>query len=91
MEDKRKVVNLEATGVVSGDYESNCLDVTKEEFKRLTGFDPIEYDESYFYKNLFRYYDIKVPIKYITDFNKTDILKIKVTYEIEKVGEAEER
>ena len=95
MNENKKVITLEITGAPSGDYENNCIDVSQEEFKRLTGFEPIEYDESYFYKNLFRYYDVLIPYKYlhkyIEESGKGSIFKLKITCEIEKVGEAEEK
>lgn len=91
MVENTKVVNLEVTGVPSGDHEASCIDVSQEEFERLNGFKPDEFDESRFYKNLFRYYGVEIPNKYIEEFGRNAILKLKVTYEIEKVGEAEEK
>ena len=62
-----------------------------ENNERLTGEKPEEFDESFFYKNLFRYYGIEVPRKYIEEFGEDAILKMKITYEIEKVGDAEKK
>ena len=86
-----KKIDFEVTGVCSGDYESACLDVSAEEFKKLKGFEPEEFDESCFYKNLFRYYGVEIPKKYVEEFGDGAILKIKAKFEIEKVGEAERK
>lgn len=83
-----KKVEFEVTGVCSGDYEAACLDVSKEEFVRLEGQEPDVCDESFFYENLFRYYGVEIPRKYVDEFGDNAILKIKATFEIEKVGEA---
>ena len=86
-----KKVEFEVTGVCSGDYEAACFDVSKEEFERLEGQEPDECDESFFYQDLFRYYGVEVPRKYVDEFGDNAILKIKATFEIEKVGEAERK
>ena len=91
MAENKKKVELEITGVMSGDYEAACMDVTEKEYERLTGEKPEDFDESMFYKNLFRYYGIEVPKKYIQEFGEDAILKMKITYEIEKVGDAEKK
>ena len=91
MAENKKKVELEITGVMSGDYESACVDVSDKEYERLTGDKPEEFDESMFYKNLFRYYGIEIPKKYIQEFGEDAILKMKITYEIEKVGDAEKK
>ena len=86
-----KKVGFEVTGVCSGDYEAACMDVTKEEYKRLMGEEPEEHEESFFYKDLFRYYGIEIPQKYVDEFGDNAILRIKATFEIEKIGEAERK
>lgn len=87
----KKNVSFEITGVSSGDYECHCFDVDKEEFKRLTGEEPEDFDESFFYNNLFRYYGIEIPRHLIDEFGDGAVLKIKATYEIEKVGEVKRK
>lgn len=91
MADNKKKVELEITGVMSGDYEAACVDVSKDEYKRLVGEKPEEFDKSFFYKNLYRYYGIEIPSKYIEEFGPDAILKMKITYEIEKIGDAEKK
>lgn len=86
--ENKKIVNIELTGVSSGDYEAACFDVTKEEFKRLNDREPEEFEESFFFKDLFRHYGVEIPDKFISEFGDGAILKIKATFEIEKVGEA---
>ena len=86
-----KKVELEITGVISGDYESACVDVSKEEFKKLKGYKPEKFDESLFYENLYRYYSVDIPYRHIQEFGDGSVLKMKITYEIEKVGEAERK
>ena len=86
-----KKVEFEVTGVCSGDYEASCMDVSKEEFKKLEGREPEEFEDSFFYKDLFRYYGVEITSKYVEEFGDNAILKIKATFEIEKVGEAEKK
>lgn len=43
-------------GLPSGDYESFCFDVTKEEFEKITGKKPSKWDSSKFNKGLYRLY-----------------------------------
>ncbi len=46
----------EATGLLSGDHECFCLDVTPEELKRHGVKDPEEYDDSRFNLGTYRLY-----------------------------------
>ena len=47
MADNKKKVEIEVTGVMSGDYESACVDVSDKEYERLMGEKPEEFDEYY--------------------------------------------
>lgn len=47
-------VNFKAK--LSGDHESFCFDVTKEEYKRIRGKNPTKYEKSMFNKGLYRIY-----------------------------------
>jgi hypothetical protein len=87
----KKVVSVELTGVKSGDYECACMDVSAEDFERLTGEKPSSYDKSCFYKDLFRYYGLVIPRELIAEYGNNAMLKVKATFEIEKVGEAVEK
>lgn len=91
MENNKKKVVFNVTGVSSGDYECPCFDVTKEEFKRLNGYEPEDFDESCFYNELYRYYGIEVPRNLISEYGEGAVLKIKATFEIEKVGEVNKK
>ena len=86
-----KKETIEITGVPSGDYEAACFDVSKEEFTKLEGREPEEFDESFFYKDLFRYYGVEIPSKYIEEFGQDAILKVKISFEIEKIGVANKK
>lgn len=44
----------EFSAVPSGDYESFCWDVTRDEFIRLMGWKPKRYERSFFNVGLFR-------------------------------------
>ena len=46
----------EITGIVSGDYESFCFDVSKEEWKKIRGEEPRNADKSFFNKDCYRIY-----------------------------------
>ena len=87
----KKVVSVELTGVRSGDYECACMDVSAEEFERLTGQKATKLDTSCFYKDLYRYYGLEIPRELVAEFGNNAILKVKATFEIEKVGEAIEK
>lgn len=50
----KKIVHF--IGIPSGDNEAFCWDVTKEEFKRLTGKNPSKHDKSFFNKKHYRIY-----------------------------------
>lgn len=88
---EKKVVSVELTGVKSGDYEAACMDVSAEDFERLTGRKPDKFDKSCFYKDLFRYYGLNIPSDFIAEYGNNAMLKVKVTFEIEKVGDAVEK
>jgi hypothetical protein len=69
MEETEKTKHVwEATGLLSGDHEAFCLDVTAEEFERVMGHPPqySEYreryvDQSFFNEGLFRLYPEFLP------------------------------
>ena len=42
--------------IKSGDYESFCFDVDRDEFIKIKGEEPSEFDKSYFYENKYRLY-----------------------------------
>lgn len=43
-------------GISSGDHESFCFDVTKEDFKNITGRVPSKFEKSVFNKGLYQIY-----------------------------------
>lgn len=43
-------------GIPSGDYESFCFDVTKEDFEKIKGKTPDKWDKSKFNVGLYRIY-----------------------------------
>lgn len=47
---------IEFEGLLSGDYECFCWDVTKEVFKEVTGKNPCKWDKSTFNKKLYKLY-----------------------------------
>ncbi len=47
---------MEFEGIISGDHESFCFDVTKEVFEKVTGRSPDKWDKAVFNKGLYRLY-----------------------------------
>ena len=45
MADNKKKVEIEVTGVMSGDYEAACMDVSEKEYERLMGEKPEEFEQ----------------------------------------------
>lgn len=54
MSKKKDSITIE--GIISGDYESFCFDVTKKDYVRITGEKPDKFRKSYFHKGKFRLY-----------------------------------
>lgn len=74
---KTKNGNYEFDGIPSGDHEGFCWDVSKEDFKKIKGRDPISCDKSYFNKGLYRIYP--------NDFYGLDEPKCKIKISIERL------
>jgi hypothetical protein len=74
-----KMVNFQ--GILSGDYEAFCWDVTKETFIYLKNSEPDIDDQSCFNENLYKIYPDDI-------FGNSD-KKIKINFKIEfeKVGD----
>lgn len=72
----KKVITI--YGIVSGDYEVECLDVTYDSFKELYNDEPTEYDKSFFYSDLYRVYNIPITkhMRKLSNYDK--LLKIKL-------------
>jgi hypothetical protein len=49
-------MKVQFKGIPSGDYESFCWDVTKEEFIKIKGREPDEFDPAYFNEGFYRVY-----------------------------------
>lgn len=66
------------TGVLSGDYETECIDVDLESFKNYTGNSPMDYDKSHFYKDMYRLYRIPITEHMRKLGADKNLLKIKI-------------
>lgn len=58
----------------SGDYESFCFDVTREDFERITGKQPTKWDKSKFNKGLYRLY----PNEFFDEYENEIEIEIRV-------------
>ena len=48
--------SIKFTGILSGDHESFCFAVSKENFTRITGREPEDFDKDRFYKGKYAIY-----------------------------------
>lgn len=69
---------MKITGLKSGDYESFCLDVTKEEFKKIKNENPDEFDKSYFNENRYRIYIEDILNKILPEASDNDEIEIDI-------------
>lgn len=90
---------IEFEGVPSGDYDCFCWDVTLNTFRRLWPDENPEHYKSFFYNNLYRFYDYSYELDDWYDSNGEDrnryvrvkIIKditsatLKITFEVEKL------
>jgi len=72
-------------GISSGDWESLCFDVTREDFTRLMGKPPTRYDKSIAYHLLYRFYpDYLLPE---VEDSSTCLSDFEVTVEVKPTTE----
>lgn len=71
---KTKDISIEFDAMPSGDHQSFCWDVSKEDFKKIKGVKPKKENRSYYNKGLYRIYP--------DDFFGIDPVKCKMKIDI---------
>lgn len=70
--------SIEFVGYISGDYESFCFDVNREDFIKITGEEPVECNQSLFNDGTYRIYPTTLFNKISSGNNKC---RIKISVE----------